>query len=255
LQRLTKTLVFCLLAAMPAAAEEISLKDGTKIVGRMTAISADKIEVETSYGKVQLKRSDILTISFPENGPAATSSNTATASDDGAAKTAAPKIDESLNGVNYVNRTGQFTRTVPPDWVLNPELRHTPDALAALSSRNRMGYLAVIREDYPGSPESYKEIMLMATRKGLGNFEELAQSSMTIDARPSLVVYYRGTLTQSNNLPVEFVSALIPVGKTFTKITVWSVEPLFHDMQPTFEKILSSYHSTAGQATASSARP
>jgi len=132
LQRLTKILVFCLLAAMPAAAEEISLKDGTKIVGHMTAISADKIEVETSDGKSAI------------------------------------------------------------------------------------------------------EIMLLATREGLGNFEELAQSSMAIDGRPSLVVYYRGTLRQSNNLPVE---------------------PLFHDMQPTFEKILSSYHSTAGQATASSAKP
>jgi hypothetical protein len=255
LQHLTKILVFCLLAAMPAAAEEISLKDGTKIVGHMTAISADKIEVQTSYGKVQLKRSDILTISFPENGPAATSSDAAAASDTGAAKTAASKIDESLNGVQYVNRTAQFTLTVPPDWVLSPDLRHTPDALAALSSRDKMRYLAVIREDYPGSAESYKEIMLLATRKGLGDFEELAQSSVTIDGRPSLLVYYRGTLTQSNNLPVEFVSALIPVGKTYTKITVWCIEPLFHDMQPTFEKILSSYHSTAGQATASSVKP
>jgi hypothetical protein len=254
LQHLTKILVFCLLAAMPATAEEISLKDGTKIVGHMTEISADKIEVETSYGKVQLKRSDILTISFPENGPAATSSDAAAASDS-AAKIAAPKVEEFLNGAQYVNRTGQFTLTVPPDWVLSPDLRRTPDALAALSSRDKMRYLAVIREDYPGSPESYKEIMLLGARKGLGNFEELTQSSMTIDGKPSLVVYYRGTLTQSNNLPVEFVSALIPVGKTYTKITVWSIEPLFHDMQPTFEKILSSYHSTAGQATASSAKP
>ena len=35
-----------------ASAEEISLRDGTKIVGHMTTISADKIEVETSYGKI-----------------------------------------------------------------------------------------------------------------------------------------------------------------------------------------------------------
>src|ERR1700752_5147294 len=59
------------LSSMPAVAEEISLKDGTKIVGHMTAITPDKIEVETSYGKIQLKRSDILTISFPENGASA----------------------------------------------------------------------------------------------------------------------------------------------------------------------------------------
>ncbi len=60
----------CLLfltAALPALAEEIVLKDGTKLVGHMTGITSDKIEVETSYGKVQLNRGDILTINFPEN--------------------------------------------------------------------------------------------------------------------------------------------------------------------------------------------
>jgi hypothetical protein len=48
--------------------EEISLKDDTKIVGHMSAVTADKIELDTSYGEVQLKRRAIVTISFPENG-------------------------------------------------------------------------------------------------------------------------------------------------------------------------------------------
>ena len=62
-KRSTTTFLLCLAlglaASLPAVAEEIALKDGTKIVGHMTGITSDKIEVETSYGKVQLNRKDI----------------------------------------------------------------------------------------------------------------------------------------------------------------------------------------------------
>jgi hypothetical protein len=66
----------------------------------------DKIEVETSCGKVQLNRGDIVTISFPENSRANESAPTP-------AELVAPKIDESLNGVQYINRTGKFVMTLP----------------------------------------------------------------------------------------------------------------------------------------------
>lgn len=250
MRRITFLVALCLSAVLPAAAEEISLKDGTKIVGRMSGITSDKIEVETSYGKIQVKRSDILTISFPENkGDAPGVSETTPAKMD------APKVDEALNGIQYVNRTGKFTLNVPPDWVIAGEMRHSPDTLAALSSRDKMRYLMVIQEEYPGSLESYKELNLLNARRTLTNVEILAESPGTIDGKTALTVFYRGNLQKSSNLPVEFVTAFIQSGKSFTKITVWCVEPLFHDMQPAFEKILGSYHSTAGQATAGVNRP
>ena len=119
MQRFITVLSLCLAVSLPAIdAEEISLKDGTKIVGHMTAVSTDKIEVETSYGKVQLNRGDIVTISFPENSRANQSAPAP-------AKLEAPKIDESLNGVQYINRTGKFVMTFPPDWVVSPEHRRT----------------------------------------------------------------------------------------------------------------------------------
>jgi len=59
----------------------------------------------------------------------------------------------------------------------------------------------------------------------------------------------RDVITKSNNLPVEFLSAFIQSGNTYTKISVWCIEPLFHDMQPTFEKIVTSYR-TSGHITA-----
>jgi hypothetical protein len=75
----------------------------------------------------------------------------------------------------------------------------------------------------------------------LGNFEELAQSpSPSMATRSSR--FYRGT--SQKDLPVEFVSASSNREKPFTKVTAWCVEPLFRDMQPTFDKILNSYRST-----------
>lgn len=236
-------------AVLPAAAEEISLRDGTKIVGHMTAVTPDKIEVETSYGKIQLKRSDILTISFPENGTPA-----ASAAEPAPPKPEAPKIDEALNGIQYINRTGKFTLTVPPDWIIVTDLHRTPETLTALSSRDKMRYLIVMQEEYPGSLESYKQLTLLNARRTLGNFEELAESPATIEGKSALLVFYRGTLQKGSNLPVEFLSAIIASGKTYTKVSVWCVEPLFHDMQPTFEKMLNSYHSTEGQTTAATSK-
>ena len=46
---------FLLAALLPASAEEFVLKDGTKIQGRMVAIKGDKIEVQTAYGKMQIR--------------------------------------------------------------------------------------------------------------------------------------------------------------------------------------------------------
>jgi hypothetical protein len=108
-----------------------------------------------------------------------------------------------------------------------------------------------MQEDYPGSLSSYKDLTMLAVRKNLNNFEELAVSNVTIDGKAGLLVFYRG-IPQKAGLPMAFASAIIPSGNTYTKVTIWCVEPLFHDMQPAFEKILTSYHTT-GQVTAASA--
>lgn len=241
--------VLFLVAALPALAEEIVLKDGTKIVGHMTGITSEKIEVETSYGKVQLNRGDILAINFPENGSGKTA-------DISAAKEDLPKIDEILTGTQYVNRTRKFSLTLPPEWMIDVNLRHSPGTFAGLTSKDKMRFAMVVQEEYPGSLDSYRELSMLGARRTLSNFEELAHSNVTIDGKTALLVYYRGAVQKSNNLPVEFLSAFIPAGNTYTKITVWCIEPLFHDMQPAFEKIVTSYRTTGRiSAAADTAKP
>jgi hypothetical protein len=224
--------------AVRTAAEEIVLKDGTKIIGRMTAISGNSIEVETSYGKMSLKRGDILTISFPENDkqPAPTEAQPS--------QKVKPKIEETLDGTQYSNETGKFSLAVPADWKINPALNAASDALAGLSSRDNMRFLLVVREDFSGSPESYKGLTEIQANSNLQGYEKLSESTATIDRKSAILMSYRGTLPKANNLPVKFLTAIIADGNTYSRITTWCVEPLFNESQEMFEKIISSYHDT-----------
>jgi len=230
-------------AALPAAAEEFALRDGTKIVGHMTAIQGDKIEVETAYGKMQLKRADILTINFTENGVIAVP-----ASPD--AKDAPQNIDESLRGTNYINKTDKFTLTVPQDWKINPKLPRTAPIVTALSSQDELRFLIVTQEEYGGSLESYKGLLELRYRRVFGGYEELSESPVKIDGKSALLLSFRGISTKADNLPVQFLVAIIPSGTTYTRVATWCVEPLFHETQPTFENIVNSYRSAAPAATA-----
>ena len=243
-------LVFSLLLAMslPSAAEEILLKDGTKIVGHMSGLQADKIEVETAYGKMQIKRGDIIAINFPENGAS-------TAPVPPASKDAAPSIEESLRGTQYVNKTHNFTLSVPPDWKIDPKFPHSSPIVTVLSSHDNMRFLTVTQEEYNGSLESYKGLLELTYRKMFGSYEELSESPVKIDGKSALLFSFRGISSKADNLPVQFLVAIIPSGTSYTRVATWCAEPLFHETQPMFEQIVSSYHSGGIPAMAQLAKP
>lgn len=219
-------------ALMPASAEEIVLKDGTKVIGRMIGIKNDKIEVQTPYGKMQIQRSDILAINFPENDGTAVSSTSA-------GKTRS--VDESLTGTQYINHTGNFTLTVPIEWKMNPELRASADALAALSSRDDMRFVIVEHEPFTGSLESYKGLVEVQSRRNLSEYEKLAEANVTIDGHPAVLLTFRGTNAQAHNLPLEFLVVIASFGGEYLHGVAWCIEPLFNESQRTLESILLSY--------------
>jgi hypothetical protein len=224
-------------------AEELVLKDGTKIVGKMTAISGDRIELETAYGKMQVNRADIVTINFPENGPDAAKSREPGKKD-------LPQLDESLDGTRYLNKTHKFTLTVPANWKINPSLRLSADVVAGLSSQDDLRYLMVVEEDYSGSLDSYKGLVAIQAKNNLDNYEKLSESSVVIDGKPSLLLSYRGVSRAANNLPIQFLVAIIPSTTGYSRISAWCVEPLFDETQGAIEKILKSYHVSEASTTA-----
>jgi TonB family protein len=227
-------LFICLvMTVVPALAEEFVLKDGTKIVGHMTAIKGEKIEIETAYGKMQIRRSGILTINFPENSGIAGAQPSKTAS--------ARPIDESLTGTDYVNRTGHFTLTVPVGWKLHSELRVAANALAAISSHDGMRFVLVERESFSGSLDSYKGLVEVQRRRIFTDYEKLSESSVAVDGLPAVLVTFRGINPQATQLPLQFVSLMAVVNGESILAVAWCPEPLFNESQRTLEGILLSY--------------
>src|SRR5262249_6047924 len=147
-------------------------------------------------------------------------------------------VDENLTGTQYVNRTGHFTLAVPIEWKINPEIRAGTDAIAALSSRDNMRFVIVRHEDFTGSLESFKGLIEVQSRSHLNDYEKLSEANVTIDGRPAILLTFRGTTPQTQNIPVQFVAAVASLDEGYLHAVAWCVEPLFNESQRTLENIL-----------------
>src|SRR5260221_5314021 len=166
----------------------------------------------------------------------------------------APAVDESLSGGQYINRTANLSLTLPADWVIDTNLRHSPTMLARLSTRDKLSWIGVTREQDSGPLESYKEVFELKVRRDLTNYEKLSESLVTIDGKAALLMSFRATAPDNSNSHVVYLTALVASGNTYTTVRVWCAEPRFHDMRPIFEDILASYHSI-GQPSATPVSP
>ena len=146
MRRVFPILWLSLAVGLPAVAEEISLKDGTKIVGHMTALSPDKVEVETAYDKMQLKRNDIVTINFPENKAPTPARSRRRQRRIPRRSWQRVQAGRSVPGRDQA----KLRSTLPQEWVINPDIRRAPETLTVLSPRDKMRFLLVMQEEYPG---------------------------------------------------------------------------------------------------------
>ena len=154
-----------------------------------------------------------------------------------------------------MNKTRKFTLSVPPDWKIDPKFSRSALIVTVLSSHDNMRFLMVTQEEFNGSLGSYKGMLELTYRKTFGNYEELSESPVKIDGKSALLLSFRGISSKADNLPVQFLVAIIPSGTSYTRVATWCAEPLFHETQPMFEKIVSSYQSGGIPAVAQLAKP
>src|SRR5271155_937098 len=158
-------------------AEEFQLKDGTKITGRLIGVNGDTLVVKTSYGEIQVPRTDVISISFPENQPK-----------DAATPGGAPRpVDESLADGKYVNRSGDFALQVPKDWVPAPNLlEKNKDLIAAVESGDGTRILIVTPEKFAGSVDTYRVLVETQLKANYSNFQSLEQNDMQLDGQKGI---------------------------------------------------------------------
>jgi hypothetical protein len=233
LKKLIPLFILLLLALCLVQAEDVVLKDGTKISGTITAVSAEKFQIKTAYGEIQVPRTDIVSISFPENAPKKDAA-------------AIPVIDQTINGRKYINKTEGFEITAPGGWVIAPEMV-SHDIHGALKSEDETLFFMYTPEKFGGTLNSYIALAETDFSTRFKDFEKLSQTEVTLDGHKTTRVLWHGKNTAVRNTPIKALVYFIPMDGKMVRLSFLTVEALFDDNLPIFEKMAASYHGAAAK--------
>ena len=216
--------------------EELQLKDGTKVSGKLISVSGDIFRVKTAYGEIEIPRSQLVSVTFPEN-----ESKTAGGAE---SSQSAPEVEESLQGTTYTNRTAGFQVTVPQGWKLATELRkQTSDIIAALQSEDGTLFFFVTPEKFAGNLSTYRVLAETQYQMKFKDYEKLSESDIKLDGRPGARMVWHAKNPAANDAPIKAIVYFIPYDGRMVRLSFLTLEPLFNDSLPIFEKIAGSYHS------------
>lgn len=226
-------ILFALVASLHG--EELKLKDGTVISGTLISIAGDIFHVKTAYGEIEVPRAQVVSITFPDNQVKA---------DAGSSNKTPPVVDESLQGTTYTNRTANFQLTTAPGWKLAPELRaQTPDMIAALSSDDGALFLFVTPEKFSGNMATYRVLAETQYQTKFKDYEKLSESDIQLDGKACTRMIWHAKNQQAGDAALKAVVYFIPYEGRMVRLSFITLEPLFNDALPGFEKMAASYHS------------
>ena len=188
-----------------------------------------------------MPRAQVISINFSENQPKSEG--------DAEAPKAKRQIEELLKGTTYTNFTEKFQVKVPQGWLLAPELTgKSPDIVAALKSPDEIYFFLVTPEKYLGTPATYKVLVETQYQSGFKDYEKMSESQIQLDGRSGMRIIWRGKNIAANNTPMKSLVYILPYDNRMVRITFLTLEPLFEEGLPIFEKIVASYQTTPATA-------
>jgi hypothetical protein len=209
-------------------AEEIQLKDGTKITGKVIALNGDTFQIKTAYGEIQVPRSDILSITFPENQP----------KDD----QTEPLVDESIQDGTYTNRTEHFQIMVPKGWKNAPEFRKGKlGVTAALKSADETLFFFFTPERFDGNLSTYKVLVETQYQAKFKDYQRLSDSEVQLAGRTGIKLVWKGKSRDLGEAETKFIVYILPYDGRMVRLSFGTLEPLFDDAVATFETMAASY--------------
>jgi hypothetical protein len=212
-------------------ADELKLKDGSKISGTIVGFEDNSFKVKTAYGYAVVQRDLVTSISIadavphaaaekkpaaaaapapipaPASKPAAAATNAApppalpapSPVADAAPRTAvgaAPEpIREEVTGNLYTNQTYRFQMYKPPDWqVIDGARGVLPGAIAAMGTSDETTYLLIGQEAAGKSLAADIEAAERRLRDIMENFRPLGEQHVTVSGIAATERRFRGSV-------------------------------------------------------------
>jgi len=234
MKRMSLVLALLLTFCWSMRAEEIQLKDGTKITGKIISLNGDTFQIKTAYGEIQIPRSDILSITFPENQPK---------KETGDGSKTEPPADESVQDGTYTNRTEKFQIMVPKGWKNAPELRKDKSGVAAaLKSADETLFFFYTPERFDGNLNPYKALAETQYRMNFKDYQKLSDSEVQLAGRTGTKLVWQGKSRDAGDAEMKFIVYILPYDGRMVRLSFGTLEPLFNDALATFDAMAASYH-------------
>jgi hypothetical protein len=202
--------------AFVVSADELKLKDGTKIVGSIVGYEGDSFKVETNYGFALVRKDKVASIVISEQKSEATKpspaaeprapANAKTPPSSAAANVPAPPVakaprevpmQESLEGNLYTNATYGFRLYKPPSWHLVEGARKVlPTAIVVMGTEDETTLFIVSREPLRQSLEQHAAASDRHLRDVYENYRPLGEKRTDVAGLPALEKRFRGTVEQ-----------------------------------------------------------
>lgn len=213
-------LLYLFFCAPQVTADELRLKDGTKIVGRIVGYENDSFKVEMSYGFALVRRDKVASITMTEDAkgaannrrpapaprpaepPAQASSPAPAAPTPPPATVPAaplpppePVIREEIEGNLYTNHVYKFQMYKPPSWhLIEGARRSVPNAVMAMGTSDESTMLIVGREAVRGSLETQAATIERRLRDLYENYRALEEERTIVAGLPAVMRRFRGTI-------------------------------------------------------------
>lgn len=202
--------LFLVASPRGVSADELKLKDGTKIVGNIVGFEGDSFKVETSYGFALVKKDKVASIVVSDvkadaKKPAAAEAkapppppvkaNPPAAAP--AAKVVEAPMREEVEGTRYTNLTYSFRLYKPPSWSVIEGARKTlPTAIVAMGTDDQTTLFIVGREPLQRSVEQHAAATEKRLRELYENYRAMGERRATVAGLPALEKRFRGTVEE-----------------------------------------------------------
>ena len=249
-------------APAPTRAEEITLKDGQKIVGTIVGYEKDMFRVETAYGIALVRKDKVASIQVTKGDSASPQSpqrpgpenpikipvHTEAAPEAPPAPPVSHPLDvpmpahlqEHVDGNTYYCDTFQFSMFKPPDWKIYEGVpKATGSGIMAMGTEDEQTLLIVDRQVWSGTPKLTSDQVEAKLRQTYQEYHRLSEEDFECDGQQATRRIFTGVLegTEWHGVAVHVIRG----NMVFGIIGLTSAET-FQFQEAIFNKIVKTLH-------------